>query len=296
MRFTHDLLTLWYGTVDAPAPRADEVMGRSGVSVVVAVQPSHPCNVVIVYYRVDGGPSETIRAVRMRTDYTQRLEYHRATFPDFWAGDEVSYIPVVTCAGRHAPDPETIASPPSSFRLGNRRPSSLCVSNTAYASGSKPDSERRPFSVDYLATVTVPLKDPETIGQTPDGIKVNWYWSPVEGVVAGPKVTGKVRHIGGDWMTIRRDGVGLMDVRATIETDDGALLFVEYPGYYELGKDGYQAFLEGRLPARAPTRTTPRIHTAHPSYSWLNRTQCIGIGEVASVPRPVYMYDLYALR
>jgi Protein of unknown function (DUF3237) len=296
VRFTHDLLTLWYGTADAPAPRDDEVKGRSGVSVVVAVQPPHPCNVVIVLYRVDSGPTATIRAARMRTDYTERVEYHRAIFPDFWAGDEVAYIPTVSCAGRHAPDPETIASLPSTFRLGDRRPSSLCVSNTACSSRSKPDSDRMPFSVDYLATITIPLKEPETIGQTPEGIKVNWYWSPGEGVVAGPKVTGKVRHIGGDWMTIRRDGVGLMDVRATIETNDGALLFVEYPGYYELGEGGYQAFLDGRLPARASTRTTPRFHTAHPSYRWLNRTQCIGIGEVATVPRPVYMYDLYALR
>ena len=225
MRFSHDLLTLWYGTADAPAPANGEVTDRRDMSVVVAVQPAHPCNVVIVRYRLDKGPVQTVRGVRMRTDYTQRVEYHRATFPDFWSGDEVAYLPTVTCAGRRAPGPETIETLPSTFRLGEDRPSSFRMSTVTRAPLSKPDSERLPFSLDYLATVTVPLKEPETIGQTPDGIKVNWYWSPAEGVVAGPKLNGKVRHIGGDWMTIRRDGVGLMDVRATIETSDGALLY-----------------------------------------------------------------------
>ena len=68
-------------------------------------------------------------------------------------------------------------------------------------------------------------------------------------------------------MTIRRDGVGVMDVRATLETDDGALLFVSYLGHYELGKNGYQDFLDRRWPTRAPTRTTPRFYTADPDIS-----------------------------
>jgi hypothetical protein len=149
--------------------------------------------------------------------------------------------------------------------------------------------------MDYLASVHVPLKPPETIGVTPEGIMVNWFWFPVEGVVVGPKLNGRVLRIGGDWMTIRRDGVGVMDVRATLETDDGALLFVSYLGHYELGENGYQDFLDRRWPTRAPTRTTPRFHTGHPKYLWLNRLQCLGIGEVKTTEL-AYTYDLYAVR
>ena len=58
---------------------------------------------------------------------------------------------------------------------------------------------------------------------------------------------------------------------------------------------GYQDFLDHRWPVRAPTRTTPRLHTAHPSYRWLNRLQCMGIGEVR-MTELTYTYDLYALR
>jgi hypothetical protein len=96
-------------------------------------------------------------------------------------------------------------------------------------------------------------------------------------------------------MTIRHDGIGLMDVRATVETEDGALLYASYQGYCDFGHDGYQRFLDGRWPEIAPTRTAPRIRTAHANYAWLNRLQCIGIGEVR-MQELVYTYDLYALR
>ena len=95
-------------------------------------------------------------------------------------------------------------------------------------------------------------------------------------------------------MTIRRDGVGVMDVRVTIEAADGALLWVEYQGYYELGWNGYQDLLDRQSRARADT-DHPRFHTAHPGYLWLNRVQCIGIGEVTIGSEVAYTYDLYAL-
>jgi hypothetical protein len=156
-------------------------------------------------------------------------------------------------------------------------------------------AERLPFTLEYLASVRVPLKEPEIVGVTPEGIRVNWYWFPAEGVVSGPRLNAKVRQLGGDWMTIRRDGIGVMDVRATLETDDGALLYVSYQGHYELGANGYQDFLDRRWPKQAPTRTTPRFQTAHPNYLWLNRLPCIGIGEVR-MRDLAYAYDLYAVR
>jgi hypothetical protein len=46
------------------------------------------------------------------------------------------------------------------------------------------------------------------------------------GKVQGPKVNGKLLPVGGDWLTIRTDGVGILDVRATIETHDAALIYL----------------------------------------------------------------------
>ena len=299
MRFTNQLLTLWYGTDDAPAPTDGDVQDRHRVSVTVAVQPAHPSNTVAIRYRVDGGTAQTIGAARIRSDHARDVEYHRAVFPDFPTGERLEYLPVLSCAGRSVPGGVVAASYPSSCRLGGDPPASRVPTAPLRETGPStvlPPSERLPFQLDYLATIRVPLGQPETIGPTPEGVRVNWYWSPAEGVVSGPRLSAKVREIGGDWMTIRRDGIGVMDVRATLETADGALIWVEYQGYYELGADGYRDALEERWPTRAPTRTTPRFHTAHPAYLWLNRVQGVGIGEVVIGSEVTYTYDLYAVR
>ena len=44
-------------------------------------------------------------------------------------------------------------------------------------------------------------------------------------------------------MIVRRDGVGVADVRITYETDDGALLLSRYYGIFDLGPGGYERAL-----------------------------------------------------
>jgi len=94
---------------------------------------------------------------------------------------------------------------------------------------------------------------------------------------------------------IRNDGIGLIDVRTTIESHDGALIGVSYTGLADLGTDGYQGFLKGDLPQRLDLRMVPRFQTLHPLYLWLNRIQPLGLGEVDFV-RSCFSYDVYAVR
>jgi hypothetical protein len=293
MRFEHEQLTLWYGTPDAPAPTAGSIEARRGVSVTVGVQPPNPSNVVTVQYRVDQGHPQTARGVRLRTDHARGIEYHRATLPDFWSGSRVDYVPNVSCGGRCAPAPEIVAALPSWFCLAEL-PARTPQGRPEAAAVAAPGDRAAPV-LEFLASIRVPLREPEIIGVTPGGLLVNWFWDPGEGQVIGPKIKAKVRRVGGDWMTIRRDGIGVMDVRATIETDEGALILATYLGSCDFGENGYQNFLQGRWPESAPTRTAPRLQTSHPRYLDLNRLQCVGIGEVR-MKELIYTYDLYALR
>ena len=96
-------------------------------------------------------------------------------------------------------------------------------------------------------------------------------------------------------VTIRTDGIGLLDVRATIKTHDHALIFVAYTGVGDLGEDGCHKFLQGALPPRVLLRVVPRFQTTHPTYQWLNRLQCLNIGE-ADLERFEVRYDVYAIR
>ena len=142
----------------------------------------------------------------------------------------------------------------------------------------------------YTATLQAP---PEAIGPVPEGARANFYITG--GKVLGPKLKGIVRPVGADWGTVRTDGMLAVDVRATIELEDGALVYVYYMGLGELGADGYQKFLAGQLPPKFPLRTAPVFRTAHPQYQWLHRRICVGVGE-ADLASFSVSYDVYAIR
>jgi hypothetical protein len=116
------------------------------------------------------------------------------------------------------------------------------------------------YRLEHIMSYTAKLSEPEMISPVPEGIRVNIY------------VTG-----GADWLTIRRDGIGIPDVRGTMETTDGALIYVTCIGTLDLGDDGYEEFLQGKAPASGiPIRSSPRFHTSYPDYVWLNRLLCLG--------------------
>ncbi|MBP8926249.1 MAG: DUF3237 domain-containing protein [Pseudomonadales bacterium] len=150
------------------------------------------------------------------------------------------------------------------------------------------------YTMEHICSYSATLRAPfETIGETPQGLRVNAYVTG--GEVHGPRLRGRVLPVGGDWLTIRRDGMGVLDVRATLETHDGALIDVQYQGLLDLGADGYARMLGGDPPARAAIRATPRLMCAHPDYLWLNRLQCVNIGE-ADFTTAIVSYDVYAVR
>lgn len=150
------------------------------------------------------------------------------------------------------------------------------------------------YALEYVFSYNAKLHPPEVIGPVPEGLRINRHISG--GEVHGPNLRGKLRPVGADWVTIRTDGVGIIDVRATIETHDGALIYVAYSGVVDMGVDGYQKLLRGEPPPNGlPLRTTPRCSTSHPDYLWLNRLQCVGIGQTV-IERSEVVYDVYALR
>jgi len=139
----------------------------------------------------------------------------------------------------------------------------------------------------YTVTLQMP---PEAIGPVPEGLRLNVYLTG--GRIEGERLRGEVLPVGADWLLLRRDGIGIVDVRATFRTHDGALIYAAYGGILDLGPDGYERFLRGEAPAEIPIRTAPRFQTAHPAYLWLNRLQCVGVGAV-ELAKGLVSYDLY---
>jgi hypothetical protein len=149
------------------------------------------------------------------------------------------------------------------------------------------------FALEHVFSYSGALAPPEIIGPAPEGVRVNFY--STGGEISGPGLRGRVRPVGGDWMTVRQDGVAYLDVRTTFETHDGAAILVTYQGLVDLGEHGYDAFLRGELPPLVKLRTSPRLVSSHPDYLWLNRLFCIGVGEYRA-DRNEAKYDVYAVR
>ena len=151
-----------------------------------------------------------------------------------------------------------------------------------------------PYELEHIFSYSAQLEtEPEVIGPLSSGIRANFYVT--SGEVVGPTVNGILRPVGGDWLTIRPDGISILDVRATIETHDGALIDVAYSGVADAGEDGHAKFLAQELPEVLKIHAVPRFQTCHPDYLWLNRIQAINIGQLESATLLV-TYDTYAIR
>src|SRR5262245_45319913 len=138
--------------------------------------------------------------------------------------------------------------------------------------GRKTAMRSRPLMT--LRLNTAPIQD---IGATPHGTRVTF---PITGgFFEGERLRGKVLRGGDDWTLKRSDGVIELDLRVTLETDDGARIHMTFEGIRDDG-----------APAAPYFRTVPRFETAEPKYSFLNRLLAVGIGEIR-VDGPVHVIE-----
>src|SRR3954466_7663497 len=115
----------------------------------------------------------------------------------------------------------------------------------------------------HLMTLRLDTAATEDIGTTARGPRGVF---PVRGGSFDGRLRGRVLAGGGDWVTTRADGVIEVDLRVTLETDDGALIHMTFTGVRD---DGHEYF-----------RTLPRFETAAPQYAFLHRLLAVGIGEI----------------
>jgi Protein of unknown function (DUF3237) len=106
----------------------------------------------------------------------------------------------------------------------------------------------------------------EVIGPTARGTLS--IYPVIGGSFAGDRLRGRVLAGGGDWVTALTDGTFEVDLRITLETNDGALIHMTFSGVRD---DAHQYF-----------RTVPRFETAAPNYEFLNRLLAIGTGEIGA--------------
>ena len=84
------------------------------------------------------------------------------------------------------------------------------------------------YKMDHIMSYNVTLGAPEIVGEVSEGFRANFY--ATGGTISGPKVFGTFKPTGGDWLLMRRDGVAIQDIKATVETNNGALLYLSASG------------------------------------------------------------------
>ena len=101
------------------------------------------------------------------------------------------------------------------------------------------------------------------------------------GTFSGPELNGKLLPgASADWQIVLRDGTALGDIRYTLQTDGGALLYVQSRGVRHGSPEVLERLGRGEdVDASEYTfRTSTRIETAAPELDWLNKGIFVAVG------------------
>jgi hypothetical protein len=106
------------------------------------------------------------------------------------------------------------------------------------------------------------------------------FFNAVEGTVEGERLRGTLLPGGGDWLLAHQSGWGVLDVRTQVRTDDGALIYVQYPGLVEMNATLMAAFASGAATRFEDHyfRTALRLETGDARYAWVNHSLFVGEG------------------
>jgi hypothetical protein len=135
---------------------------------------------------------------------------------------------------------------------------------------------------EFLFDMEADLNAPQAIGHVLTGTREIFIVN--NGFVKSNKLNGKVLPGGGDWGLVVDSTTFKLDVRATIETDDGALIYLTYSGYIHTDAEKFAMLLGGKGNELSPSeyyfRTNPVFETSSPKYAWLNHTVAVGVGRI----------------
>lgn len=151
-----------------------------------------------------------------------------------------------------------------------------------------------PLNGEFLFRAALSAGTPQQVGATRNGeLRI----VPVTGgTIEGPALNGEIMPgTAADWLRVDPDGTAHMDVRLTIKTTEGHIVFMHYSGI-RTGKPAVLARLnagESVDPAEYYFRTAIRFETGAAPLAWLNRILAIGVGQR---PPTGPTYDVYAVK
>jgi hypothetical protein len=106
------------------------------------------------------------------------------------------------------------------------------------------------------------------------------------GTFEGPRLKGTIVPSGADWYLLNPTlGILNLDVRATLQTDDGANIFTQYKGRITAPPEQFATLFDRSNGLPDPSsyyfRTAPLFETGSEKYSWLNGIVAVGVGHIS---------------
>ncbi len=122
-----------------------------------------------------------------------------------------------------------------------------------------------------LCTVDLKLNAPVMIGDGPAGKRMVVDITAM--TLTGERLNAELEgRAAADWLTITQN-VATIDVRATLKTNDGALIYLQYRGRSDV-TNGL---------GTSPVIVAPIFETSDERYLWLNAVQAVGKGDIRSL-------------
>lgn len=148
------------------------------------------------------------------------------------------------------------------------------------------------LSVEHLCDVRIEFEHHQ-IFPTPVGLRVTYVVR--SGRFEGPDLSGEILPGGGDWVVVGSDRVARLDVRATMRTDDGALIHVTNTGRARLDDEAAARLYDGELirSDEMYARSSPLFETGDERYAWLNPLHTVAVNQFSLSE---VHYRIYAVR
>ncbi len=131
----------------------------------------------------------------------------------------------------------------------------------------------------HLASLTLDVASDRLylLGATPAGTRIIQEIAAAR--LEGAEVSGSmIGNAGADWLAVDVSGVATFDIRMTLQTDDGAVLYLAYEG---------RADWSGGM-GQGPVYVGMRFEAGDERYRWLNALQLFGRGQLGEGGRLVY--------
>ncbi|BDG71283.1 DUF3237 domain-containing protein [Roseomonas fluvialis] len=150
-----------------------------------------------------------------------------------------------------------------------------------------------PLTSEFLFRMALSAGVPQMAGTARNGeLRV----VPVTGgTLEGPRFNGEVLpDTAADWLRVDPDGTAHMDVRLTVKSATGGIVFMHYSGIRTGAPEVLARLNSGQPvdPADYYFRISARFETGAPELAWMNKVIAIGVGQR---PPSGPTYDVYAI-